>query len=796
VTPKQKLLISLSLGFLLPLVAIAAEEPHSISKPLTNHPGNVFLAGEDIVVALRSQPAEQSWQLVNYESNVVTRVSATNAIFSLGKLPVGYFELQPLRDGRVEKPRITLAVLSPLRSPTPRTSPIGVDVAMAQFHGVAQQDAVANLCALAGVNWVRDRFYWREMEPEKGRFIETSLADDSARAQARAGLQVLQVHCDAPPWAGKNPKRLPADLRDAYRFMQTMASRWRGKVAAFEPWNEADTPNFGGHIGTELSAYQKACYLGLKAGNPGVIVCQNVFASPHPNVLADFTANAVWPYFDTFNFHHYVPTDEYGGVYAAFRAASAGKPLWVTEFNLPVQWSGDDKEQEPSDADLRVQAERVAQLFASALHENPAAAFYFLLSHYSEGQLQFGLLHKDLTPRPAFVALAAVGRILADARPLGRLRSGDALRAFAFRSRPDGEERDVIVAWTIGGAANVDFPVMPLAIFDHLGRAQTNTTASVKLSTAPVFIVCKKDSLRAVPLQPPPPKPALKSDKPSPVVLQVVMPEDKVVMSLSAYNCSSAKPESISVFAYNFGREKVAGELTAHAPEGWSIGVPARVELSPGERKELAVTVDTRGGTTTPSDTIRLRGNFGSAGEAVLSFRLAPQPFTMLKEPGLAIRGAEEPGRWQPFASPGSEIKISKADDGVTFRARFGTGDRWAFPILALNAEEHPATNCIALAATVTVLEGSGNFRVIFEEENRSAYFAPFYPQPKVGETVEALVLFESALHGEGWSNADDNGQLDLEKIRTVRIGCNSDGEKVAYTIKNVRWVRRGTAAR
>ena len=769
----------------------AAEAQRSVPKPITNHPGNIFLSGEPLVVTHPAAEKGGAWRLVDYEGSTVAQGTNADAQIALGKLPIGYYELQSLRDGRLEKQVTTLGVLSPLAAPTPRTSPIGVDLATAQLFPVAQQDAAANLATLAGINWVRDRFFWREMEPEKGRFVETSPADESARRQTQAGLQVLQVHCDSPSWAGNKSKRLPSDLRDAHRFMEAMARRWRGQVLAFEPWNEADTPNFGGHIGSEIAAYQKACYLGLKAGNPEVIVCQNVFASPQPNVLADFNANAIWPYFDTFNLHHYTPTDEYVGVYAAFRAVSAGKPLWVTEFNLPVQWTGDKKEQEPTEADLRVQAERVAQLFAAALHEGPAVAFYFLLPHYSEGQTQFGLLRRDLTPRPAFLALAAVGRILADAWPLGRLRPDNVTRAFAFRARPDGEERDVVVAWSTGGQSALELPVTPLAVFDHLGRAKTNVAKSLKISPMPMFAVFKKDALSAISLQSPPRKPALKPGKPSPVVLQALMPEEKVDMNLSACLCSSAKPESILVAAYNFDRQSVSGELTATAPDGWRVTLPSRLELSPGERKELTVTVDSRGRTTTPADVVRIAGNFGPAGEAVLSLRLALQPFTVLSEPGLVIRGAEVPERWQPVAPAGSELKIVKVDGGLTFNVRFGAGDRWVFPMLALNETERPVAGSIALVATLTAVEGPANFRAIFEEENRSTYFAPFYPQPKPGETVEAMALFDAAMFGEGWSAPDDNGQLDVAKIRTIRIGCNPESEKVVYTIKHVRWVRR-----
>ena len=293
---------------------------------------------------------------------------------------------------------------------------------MAWFYGPDRMDAVANLCALAGMNWVRDRLNWGEMEPQRGQFSAPNKYDASAAAQSRAGLRVLQVIHLSPPWANPNGKRFPLDLRDAHRFFEEMAKRWRGQVQAFEPWNEADIPMFGGHTGAEMASLQKAAYLGLKAGNPEVIACLNVFALHNTNQLADLNENEAWPYFDTYNLHHYEPFDNYPKLYADHRAVSAGRPLWVSECAVPVKWAGDEQLKEPSDADLRVQAERVAKTLACSLHEGSAATFYFLFPHYVEGQTQFGIVRPDLTPRPAYVALAAVGHLLADAKPLGRLQ--------------------------------------------------------------------------------------------------------------------------------------------------------------------------------------------------------------------------------------------------------------------------------------------------------------------------------------------------------------------------------------
>ena len=85
---------------------------------------------------------------------------------------------------------------------------------------------------------------------------------------------------------------------------------------------------FGGHSGSEMASLQKAAYFGLKAGNPHLVVCQNVFAIHEAAQLQDFQANEPWPYLDTFNLHHYVGFEQYPKVYSDFRAVSAGRALF------------------------------------------------------------------------------------------------------------------------------------------------------------------------------------------------------------------------------------------------------------------------------------------------------------------------------------------------------------------------------------------------------------------------------------------------------------------------------------
>jgi hypothetical protein len=586
--------------------------------PLAGHPGNVFLEGE--VVTLPAPPAE-SWRCFDYERNLCAEERVFNGLARLGRLPVGYYELAWDGPG-AQSNRTSVAVLSPLRSGIPAESPIAIDLALAWFFPRQRMREPVNLCTLAGVNWVRDRLSWPELEPERGQWSRETRYDWAVEAQHQAGLHVLEVNHIAPKWANPNPKRFPTDLRDIYNFEREIARRWRGQVQAFEPWNEADIQVFGGHTGSEMASLQKAAFFALKAGNPEVIACMNVFAIRRASTLADFQANETWPYFDTFNLHHYEPLENYPSLYADFRAVSGGKPMWTTECSVRVNWQGDPVLKELSWSDQMAQAERLTKTYALALHEGVAEVFYFMLPHYSEGQVQYGLLRADLTPRPGYVALAAVGRLLAHARPLGRLQiPNQTARGYVFQAKPDGRNMRVLVAWADSECA-IRLPSKAKACFDHLGRPIAAEGLNLKLSRAPVYVLWSGGT--RLPVMPPPASARMLQGKPCPLVLQVSMSEADSDIKRSAYRFGDSETRTISLFAYNFSKKPIRGQLAIAVPKRWKAKLPEQISVTPGERKELALELTRSEWLQGKAATIKIIGNFGTAGQAVLAFRLVP----------------------------------------------------------------------------------------------------------------------------------------------------------------------------
>ncbi|NGO39069.1 hypothetical protein G4L39_06615 [Limisphaera ngatamarikiensis] len=750
-----------------------------------NHmaPGNVFLEGEPVRVWLPAGSGD--WALEDYDGRTLRRVKAEGSGVELGRLPIGFYRLRPMQGDTARW--ISLAVLGRMRVPPGPDSPIGVDVAMSWFYEPARMEAVARLCRWAGVVRVRDRMRWAELEPGPAEWAGPTRYDVAARVQREAGLQVLQVVHDAPAWAGDDPRRFPGDLRVVRRFWREISRRWAGQVTAFEPWNEADIPGFGGHTGSEMATYQKAAWWGIRSGAPETLVCWNVFAGARPAHLADLDANVAWPFFDTYNFHHYEPFERYPELYRRHRAVSAGRPMWVTECAWPVRWSGDAGLQELSEEDLRLQAERVVKTFVCALHEGAAAVFYFLLPHYVEGPTQFGLLRRDLTPRPGYVALAAVGRWLAGARPVGRMRTGpEGVQVYVFRARPDGDERDVAVVWSDAGPKELTLPGPPLQIRDVLGRLQPAVRV-LRAGRAPQFVVFRAGRAAGWAEESAPARPVERPGQPSPVVLQAVWPAERVELAQSAYRVAVDRPVEVPIRLYHFGSRPVRGRVEVRVPEGWEARFTGEMTLAPGEMREEVLQLRVQPGKSGWIQPVRLLGRWAGEPDSVLSFRVMPVPVparAILKR----LPRMDEAGRWRAGVSGAGRCRVQSGAGGVEVVAEPAGSDPWFYPELDLEPGEFAPADARGVTFWFRRDEGRAIYRLIAQETSGAAYVLDLGDVP-AGEWRQVFLWFDQGVWGAGWSRPDPNGRLDAAEIRVLKLGGNGPGP-VRYEFRDWAWIR------
>lgn len=130
----------------------------------------------------------------------------------------------------------------------------------------------ARLAREAGFTWVRQGFPWREMEVGKGIF-DWGVADRVV--EALEGFSIIAV-VDSPPfWARtEGPANSPPDnYRDFGDFLYALASRYRGRIKAYQIWGE---PNLASQWGrpkaAEYVALLRVAYLNIKAADPEALV--------------------------------------------------------------------------------------------------------------------------------------------------------------------------------------------------------------------------------------------------------------------------------------------------------------------------------------------------------------------------------------------------------------------------------------------------------------------------------------------------------------------------------------------
>ena len=243
----------------------------------------------------------------------------------------------------------------------------GFNVELVQYGPQEREQALDDIGRL-GATWVRQRFPWREIEPQEGTY-DWARWDAVANAVARHGLGLIAV-LDAPPdWAlRRDPTPLPCQPPcrvEAYaRFVGTLAQRYTGTIQAYQVWDEPNLSQAwgGGHVAAcGYVSLLEAAYGAIQEADPSAIVLGGGLAPTQANGPEDlndliyldqlymlgggayFDVLAVKGYGfwsgpedrrvanDVLNFSRLVAVRE-----LARRRGDAAKPLWAVEWGWHV----------------------------------------------------------------------------------------------------------------------------------------------------------------------------------------------------------------------------------------------------------------------------------------------------------------------------------------------------------------------------------------------------------------------------------------------------------------------------
>ncbi len=306
----------------------------------------------------------------------------------------------------------------------------------------------------AGFNWVRLHVYWGAIQ--RGPDWWDPLPVDTVVEQYHAaGVNILVSVSNPPDWAkDPNGEHLIANYADWQNFMFFMADRYKGKVQAWEIWNEQNLAStVGGTVRVEDYAnLLQAGYQGVKAADTSALV---VFGGLTPTGVNDpsiaiddvqylrsfyeYQGGSYAEYFDVMGMHanatnnapdlmypdnpgvgdwsqdpsfYYRRVEQLHDVMTEFGDT---RPAWITEFGWTTanqapgyEYGADVTEQDQ--ADYLVRAFEIAHtdwadwcegLFVWNLN-------FSAVAEPSDEKFPWSVLNPDFSPRPAWDALRAM----------------------------------------------------------------------------------------------------------------------------------------------------------------------------------------------------------------------------------------------------------------------------------------------------------------------------------------------------------------------------------------------------
>jgi polysaccharide biosynthesis protein PslG len=342
-----------------------------------------------------------------------------------------------------------------------------------QFHGMwnmytdAQRKVVLDKLTAAGVQSVRLDVSWAMLQPTGPNSYDAwgvGFVDKVINMAYARGIKPLVLLRLTPGWAnrGQSEDVLPDNPADYARVARWAAARWNGKVLGWEVWNEQNSPDF--MAGADPVAYVrllKAAYPAFKAGSPSA---QVVFGGMQYNdtewirrayaagAKGSFDVMATHPYLGPSNLPPSTPDN--GTMWTLKHVKTVrdlmvargdgAKPIWFTELGWSTHANPAGYPPWALGVSEATQAAYLTQTVSLVRAQYP---YVTRMYWYNERDLpwggvhveNYGLLHRDLSAKPALGALAAANGV----RPATRKAVPPAARPAAAASNPKSSQPSV-----------------------------------------------------------------------------------------------------------------------------------------------------------------------------------------------------------------------------------------------------------------------------------------------------------------------------------------------------------------
>jgi hypothetical protein len=349
---------------------------------------------------------------------------------------------------------------------------------------------------------------WSALEPQKGKW-DFSLLDKLVALGEQHHKNIMLTLGQTPTWSSSRPAEKsgngmgaaapPINLADWREYVRTVGTRYKGRIHAYEIWNEPNLSDF--YIGSveQMVELTNVASAELKKVDPTIIVVT-------PSVTGDYGVGWLTKFLqaggarnaDAIGYHFYVsPKDPEASLDIIFRVqdamranGAASKPLWDTEFGYAV--ANKTPQQRPEWARHSIYARILSEDEASALIERTLilnwAAGIQRVFWYAFDNGYMGMTEPDgKTPKKNAHAYAVVQSWLEGARMGVCADHAGALWECTLALK---NGTPTFVAWSPRGTTRWQIPPQfhPEAVIDMQGVRRPFHAKSLEVGISPVLV--------------------------------------------------------------------------------------------------------------------------------------------------------------------------------------------------------------------------------------------------------------------------------------------------------------------
>ena len=273
------------------------------------------------------------------------------------------------------KPMPRAGVVSQGQLPSGTTIPAG----MFGMHVAFAEDGQWPSIPVGSLRIWDNKASWANIEQQQGQFNWTALDNTVHTAQQHGVNDILYVLAGTPMWATSDPSPaalpqagaagMPRDLAYWDAWVTAVVSRYKGRITAYQPWNEANLATFFTGTAEQMAELTKRAYDIIKRIDPAATVVApstgtrlgGPFKSFYPKFLKQLEARG-WPV-DVWAAHTYPASlgktaDRFGLAKAWIdllkQNGAPAKPLWDTENNFGLKGPG------PLNPDVDIEGQQAA----------------------------------------------------------------------------------------------------------------------------------------------------------------------------------------------------------------------------------------------------------------------------------------------------------------------------------------------------------------------------------------------------------------------------------------------------